>query len=122
MHPLRDDAETDAGPDLPDTRRDTFATPRVAAMAAALGLDVLEAKHTEKVLQRNQMALKLRVAGELREFGVSVFPLVCLTNHSCDPNAAWQCVCSGRAMVVRASRAIQVGEEVCFSYCYESTV
>ena len=113
MHPLRGE-----GGEMrdPPTRRDALAAPRVAAIAAVSGLGVDDGIHIERVVQRNQMALKLRVGGELRHFGTGLYPLTVLTNHSCHPNAVNQPLHGGRAMVMHATRTIEPGEEITLSY------
>lgn len=121
MHPLRGgDGAIDAGADLP-MARDRAVASRVAAAASASGVPLDEARHAELVIQRNQMALRQRCAGELVEGGVGLFPLASLCNHSCSPNAFWQPISGGRAMVVRACRPIRKNEEVLFSYCWLSS-
>lgn len=116
MHPI--DGEEDAVPML----RDAIAAPFVDAIGAAAGLSAAATRSLDRKLQRNQMGLKLRVAGELIDFGSSVFPFSAMFNHSCRPHALWRPLSSGSAIIVRALRAIRVGEEVSVSYLPTSMV
>ena len=111
MHPL----PGVSGEALP-TERDRVARAHVAQIGSRCGLSPPDATRYEKNVQRNMMSLKSRVAGELVDFGSGLFPISAIFNHSCHCNAIWQPISSGHAIVTRACRLIEPGEEVTVSY------
>ena len=95
----------------PHTMRDSIAAPFVDAIGKSSGLSEAATRTLDRKLQRNQMGLKLRVGGELADFGSGVFPFAAIFNHSCHPHAQWRPLSSGSAIIVRAIRDLQPGEE-----------
>lgn len=110
MHPLAGEVE-DSG-----TRfRDQMVEPMVRQYAAKYSVPLDDARHFERVVQRNQFSLAVRLHGTRAEpFGAGLFPLCSSFNHSCFPNAVWRPL--DGAMVVISTRSIPVGEEICVSY------
>ena len=100
LYPL--EGEEDAVPML----RDRLAMPYVESIGREAGLDRALIRLVDLKIQRNQMDLKLRAAGELLEFGSGVFPFAALFNHSCHPHAQWRPLASGSAIVVSAVRDV----------------
>lgn len=117
MHPLAGEAE-DSG-----TRfRDELVEPIIKKHAAKHHIPLDDARHFERVVQRNQFGLAVRVHGTLGNLnangdpkdGSGLFPLCSSFNHSCYPNAVWRPL--DGALVVTSTRSIPAGEEVCVSY------
>ncbi len=122
MCPLDGDGDEVASSAAPTTLRDTLAAPYVDAIGTAAGMTVEATRSLDRKLQRNQMGLKLRVGGELADFGSGVFPFAAIFNHACHPHAQWRPLASGSAIIVRALRDIRAGEEVSVSYLPLGTV
>ena len=94
----------------------------MAAIAAATALPLPELLRLDQKVVRNQMSLKMRVGGDAVDFGRGLFPFSSLLNHSCHANTAYHPISSGHAMVVRALRDIEIGEEATDSYIAPSTI
>lgn len=64
----------------------------------------------------NSLTMYSREAGEeRREVGVALSASVAMFNHDCEPSADWGLDDSG-CLVVRTTRSLEVGEELCLSY------
>lgn len=110
MHPLAGEEE-DSGTRL----RDDMVEPLIKQYAAKHRVPLDDARHFERVVQRNQFGLAVRVHGENSSMdGAGLFPLCSSFNHSCYPNAVWRPL--DGALVVISTRNIAAGEEVCVSY------
>eukprot|EP00930_Biecheleria_cincta_P096694 TRINITY_DN88504_c0_g1_i1.p1 TRINITY_DN88504_c0_g1~~TRINITY_DN88504_c0_g1_i1.p1 ORF type:complete len:819 (-),score=131.79 TRINITY_DN88504_c0_g1_i1:317-2773(-) len=110
MHPLAGEAE-DSGTRL----RDEMVEPLIKQYAAKYRVSLDDAHHFERVVQRNQFGLVVRMHGETGSMkGAGLFPLCSSFNHSCYPNAMWRPL--DGALVVISTRSIPAGEEVSVSY------
>ncbi|KAK2578816.1 hypothetical protein KPH14_012034 [Odynerus spinipes] len=97
----------------------TSAFSRWVKNVSALELPENERIHVDKLIDRIYDDMEEVVGSFLNNEGSGLYVLQSTVNHSCLPNAIVEFPYSNNTLVLKATRDIQPGEEICISYLEE---